>query len=505
MDTPVNDAVPDDPSRTVRAYAAVDLGASSGRVVLGLVDRETVTVHEVHRFPNVAVEQDSVLGWDVDSLFAETLTGLAAAVAECSRRGARLEGIGVDSWGVDFALVDEDGRRTGPVRSHRGVDDPRPLVAARGIDEAEVYATTGVPDQAINTSFQLASAVFGGTHAGHGLLFVPDLWVQLLTGQPGTEPTIASTSQLLDPRVDRWLPELLEAHGVAGIRMPTVFELGTVAGRTTRDITARLGLSAPVPVIRVAGHDTASAFAFARPVERGASVEGLISSGTWSLVGLALGEPLTSEEALAAGFSNERGVDGVVLVRNLSGMWLLQQCLAHWAEGDGAPVPLADLLSTAHARPGHKAVLNVADERLLPPGDMPARIAVLCAEVGRPLDGSRADVVRAVLDSLAEAYADALTEAAALADCTVGRVRVVGGGSRNAVLCQLTADATGLPVTAGPVEASAIGNIAVQAVVSGARSTVKAVYEDLTGVGSESVTYQPRGDRPATTTPKETR
>lgn len=475
------------------AFAAVDLGASSGRVVLGVVAPTSVTVHEVHRFPNVAVECDGVLAWDVDRLFEETLTGLAGAVAEARRHGAALRGIGVDSWGVDFALVDEAGVLTAPVRSHRGAADPAALVAARGVTEAEVYAATGVPDQAINTSFQLAAVMADGAHPGHELLLVPDLWTALLTGVRGTEPTIASTTQLFDPRRDRWVGSLLEAHGAGSVRMPSVAPLGTPAGPTSAAVTGRLGLTEPVVVHRVAGHDTASAFAFARPVRPGVAVEGLVSCGTWSLVGLPLAEPLTTEAALQAGFTNERGVEGTLFLRNLTGLWLLQQCLADWTEEDGAPVALDALLDAAEALPGHPSVLDLADERLLPPGGMPGRVAALCHEVGRPLDAGRPPLVRAVLDSLAAAYADSLAAAAEVTGCVVDRVRLVGGGSRNAVLCRLTADATGLPVTAGPAEASAIGNIAVQAVAAGSRASLAEVYADLTGAGSESVVHHPRG------------
>lgn len=472
------------------AYAAVDLGASSGRVVLGVVDRETVTLHEVHRFRNVPRDEDGVLVWDIDQLFAETMDGLARAASTSEWLGARLASIGIDSWGVDFALLDESGAIVGPVRHHRGAEDPAPVITSRGFDEPAAFAMTGVPDQAINTSFQLMSALKTSPDGELRLAFIPDLWAFLLTGRLGTEATIASTSQLMRADSDDWAPSLAAAYGIDRIELPEISVPGTIAGMTTTDINSRIGIPAPIPVYRVASHDTASAFAFAEPAERNTTVQGLISSGTWSLVGVPLTDPLTSEGALEGRFTNERGVSGSLLLRNLNGMWLVQQCIEAWSEVD-SDVDLGALLEAARVCPSHPRAFDVADERLLAPGDMPDRIISISAEVGRPLDGSRASIIRAILDSLASAYATTLNSAAELTGCRLADIRIVGGGARNELLCRLTAEATGLTVIAGPVEASGIGNIALQIVTAGVRPSIAQVYADLSGPGTETTAYEP--------------
>lgn len=481
-------------SLSASAFVAVDLGASSGRVMLGTLTADGLDLHEVHRFPNRPVTTDGQLCWDIDTLFAETLDGLAKAVAQCRAIGSELMGIGIDSWGVDYALLDEAGAITRPVLHHRGASDPAAQIAARPLDEAAVFARSGVPDQAINTSFRLTQQRREGPFGGERLLFIPDLWEFLLTGVVGTEPTIASTSQLLDASSGDWSEELVTLHGLEGLRLPPVFAPGSFAGLTTAAMTSRIGSATAVPVYRVAGHDTASAFAFAEPVRAGHTGTGLVSSGTWSLVGVSAAEPSLGRDALEAGFTNERGLRGTALLQNLNGMWLLHQCIHDW-EKDAAPeapaFDVAELVAEAALVPASGAVFDVADERLLAPGGMVERVARLSAEAGRPVPGTRGEIVRAVLDSLAVAYARGVRRAGELTGADLTAIRIVGGGSKNALLCQLTADASGLPVTAGPAEASSIGNIATQIVAAGLRRTLGEVYAQISGAGTRTVEYVP--------------
>ncbi len=477
-----------DEARPSGAFAAVDLGASSGRVMLGSFRDGDLQLKEVHRFRNSPIVADGVLQWDIERLFTDTLDGIAAAVAESARMGAPLEGIGIDSWGVDFALIDEAGRISGAVSHHRGAGDDAGARSRRGVSSQEVYARTGVLDQAINSSFRLSDLVAAGSATDQRVLFIPDLWAYRLTGAMGTEPTIASTSQLLDPETTDWAPDLIGAYGLDRLRLPAVQRPGTVIGTTTAAITERIGAAAPIAVYRVASHDTASAFAFASPGQR---AEGLISSGTWSLVGLCVPEPLRSPRASRDGFTNERGVDGTLLLRNLNGMWVLQECLREWERADGVAPVLDDLVEQAAESPSSARVFDMASPELLRPDDMTARILRLCEAAGRPRPQTRGAIVRAILDSLAAVYAQSLAAAEDLVGHSLEQVRIVGGGSKNALLCQLTADATGLRVIAGPAEASSIGNVVVQIVAASGSSLrgIPDLYRRLGGL--DTTIYEP--------------
>ncbi|MGK9148959.1 rhamnulokinase [Plantibacter flavus] len=470
-----------------RFHAAVDLGASSGRVMLGRLGADGLELREVRRFANAPVEIAGELHWDVERLFTETLRGLAEAVRQAAAAGRTLDGIGVDSWGVDGALVRDAGQDAGmrnppPVRHHRGADPAEPARAALLVPTPEAYAVSGVLEQAINTSSQLRSRLRTSTsdELPGTLQLVPDLWVHLLTGAIGAERTIASTTQLFDQRTGTWADELIERWGLDAVTFPPVSDPGTLAGMTTAAVTSALGASDPIPVYRVAEHDTASALAFAAPD----GAELLVSSGSWSLAGVCLGAPVLTEEARLAEFTNEAGASGTtLLLRNLSGMWLLTECARSWSIADAAPLDPVDLVIAArdHARsePGDASappVFDVGDARLLAPGDMPSRIAALCVERCGVAPEGRLGTVRSIVESLAAAYADTVAACEALTGTTVRTVRIVGGGSRNALLAERTAARTGLPVTTGPAEASSLGNLAVQLVAAGAVGTIQEAY-----------------------------
>jgi rhamnulokinase len=439
-------------------HAAVDLGAASGRVVLARVGPATLDVVEAHRFPNVPVALPGGLHWDALRLYRDVLDGLAAA----ARQGGRITSVGVDSWGVDYGLLDRSGGLLGNPYHYRdgrtaGVVE---RVHAR-LPPADLYQATGAQFLPFNTLYQLAAdAAAGRLEAAATVLLIPDLIGYWLTGSVGAEVTNASTTGMLDVRARRWSPLALAAAGVRPGLLPALRRPGEVLGRLRPEVAAETGLEPPAVVTAVGSHDTASAVV-------GVPAEGerfaYISCGTWSLVGVELERPVLSEESRAANFTNEVGVDGRIrYLRNVMGLWLLQESLRVWARA-GLPADLPSLLEAAAALPPGGPVIDPDDPAFLPPGDMPARIAAACRERGQPEPAGQAGLVRCILDSLAAAYARTLREAERLSGREVEVVHLVGGGARNALLCQLTADACGLPVLAGPVEATALGNLLVQA------------------------------------------
>jgi rhamnulokinase len=409
--------------------AAVDLGASSGRVLLGSVGDGKLHTEEVHRFPNGPVRLLGTLHWDVLALYREVLTGLRLA-AELDSVG--LDSIGIDSWAVDYGLLDARGALLGNPVHYR---DSR----TEGITPAEgLYELNGLQFQPFNTMFQLMAEPLL-EHASQ-LLLIPDLLSYWLTGERGAEYTNATTTGLIDVRSGRWSPEL--TRDLPSGLLPDLRHPGDPAGTHEG-----------VPVTAVGSHDTASAVvAVPASTERFA----YISCGTWSLVGVELDSPVLTSESRAANFTNEGGVDGTIrYLRNVMGLWLLQESLRSWNTS------LEPLLREAEHAKG--SVFDPNDPVFLPPGDVPARIQQWC---GRTM--TRPEIVRSVLDSLAIAHRDAVADAQRLSGKEVEVVHIVGGGSHNELLCQLTADACGLPVVAGPAEATALGNVLVQARAVGA-------------------------------------
>jgi rhamnulokinase len=452
------------------AFAAVDLGASSGRVMVGRVSRrDGLELSEVHRFANRPVRVNGTLYWDILALYRDVLDGLDAA--------GEIDSIGVDSWGVDYGLLDADGSLIGnPVhyRDHRAVSSADDVLAK--IPFERLYSATGIQFLPINTVFRLATDPRAAMAAQ--ALLIPDLLSYWLTGTAGTELTNASTTALLDPRTRRWSTEVADRTGVDLGLFPPLREPGSPAGTTRPDV-----IDTPVPVFAVGSHDTASAVA-AVPARTGDFA--YISSGTWSLVGLELDSPVLTDESRNANFTNEIGVDGTVrYLRNVTGLWLLQECQRVWGYGD-----VSALIGDAAKLP-RRAVIDANDRRFLSPGDMPARIAEICRETGQSVPRSPPEVTRCVLDSLAVAYRDAVEEAMRLAGRTADVIHLVGGGARNELLCQLTADACGVPVVAGPVEATALGNVLVQARAHGTLTGGLSDMRELVRSSQRLHTYLP--------------
>ena len=433
--------------------AAADLGASGGRVMAGRVRSGLLELREAHRFPNVPVSVGGTLYWDILSLYRGVLDGLGAAA-----RTGELASAGIDSWGVDYGLIDAGGALLGnPVHYRdRRTDGAVERVLAR-IPAAELYAATGIQQLAINTICQLtAAADTPALRAAATLLLIPDLLGYWLTGSAGAEITNASTTQLLDVTARRWATGLIERAGIRPGIFPPLRQPGDLVGELRPDVAADARLPAGLPVVAVGSHDTASAVAGVPA--RGENFA-FISCGTWSLVGMELSRPVLTEASRLANFSNETGIDGTVrYLRNAAGLWLLQESLRAWSDAD-----LAGLLSEAAGLPALRWVIDADDPALLAPGDMPARIAASCESGGGPVPVGRAQTVRCILDSLALAHRRAIMTVQELSGRHADTVHLVGGGARNELLCQLTADACELPVIAGPVEASAVGNILVQA------------------------------------------
>ncbi|NUT35626.1 MAG: rhamnulokinase [Hamadaea sp.] len=458
--------------------AAVDLGAASGRVMVADVGPDRLALTEAARFPNVPVEVAGTLQWDILGLYRGVLDGLRAAGPVAS--------LGVDSWAVDYGLLDADGRLLGnPIHYRDSRTDGVMDTVLDDVPAAELYAATGLQLLPFNTIFQLAAARdTAQTAAARTLLLIPDLIAYWMTGQIGAERTNASTTQLLDIHTGQWSAGLAARAGVDASILPPLREPGDRIGTFAGD-----GLG-PTPVTAVASHDTASAVA---AVPASGTRFAYISCGTWSLAGVELAVPVLSPQSLAANFTNEAGIDGTVrYLRNIMGLWLLQECLRSWGVADVAPL----LRAAADVRP-FTAVFDPNDPALLPPGDMPARIAAVCRASGQAAPATPAETVRAVLDSLALAHRATLAAAQRLSGHGVDVIHIVGGGARNDLLCQLTADACGLPVLAGPVEATAIGNALVQARALGAiaadRDGMRALVRDT----QEVRRFEPRGDEKA--------
>ncbi|WP_309053784.1 rhamnulokinase family protein [Streptomyces sp.] len=474
-------------SGRTETFAAVDLGATSGRVILGRVGHDTLGLTEVHRFPNVPVRLPDGLRWDALALFRGVLDGLRAAAA----RGP-VASVGVDTWAVDHGLLDADGVLLGAPFHYR--DGRTEGVAERireAVGAAELYRVTGLQHLAFNTLFQLASAS-ASAHmaAARTMLLMPDLFTYWLTGTVGAEVTNASTTGLLDARSGRWSAELAARAGIAPGLLPPLRSPGDPAGPVLPYVAEATGLAPGTPVTTVASHDTASAVAAVPATEPEVA---FVSCGTWSLAGLELPAPVLTEEARAANFSNERGVDGTVrFLRNVMGLWLWEECRRTW-EGRGHAVDLPALLGAAERVTPFASLIDPDAPEFLAPGDMPARIRAYCRRTGQPVPQSPAEVLRCVLESLALAHRTVLRRAAALAGRSVRRIHLVGGGARNALLCRLTADATGLPVVAGPAEATAVGNVLVQARAAGLVGDLPSMRR-LVARTQPLRHYLPRGD-----------
>jgi rhamnulokinase len=469
--------------------AAVDLGAASGRVMVGRVGPDELRLAEAYRFPNVPVEVRGTLHWDILALHGGVVEGLRVA----AREAPGLASVGIDSWGVDYGLLDADGRLLGNPVHHRDrrTDGVMATVAER-VPDQELYETTGLQQLPINTLYQLVAAT--GTaelESARTFLMIPDLLAYWLTGQVGAEATNASTTQLYDVRSRTWARDLIRRIGIPDRIFPALREPGDSVATLLPRVVEQVGLPAPVPVTAVGSHDTASAVV---GVPARDDRFAYISCGTWSLVGLELDAPVLSDASRRANFTNEGGVDGRIrYLRNVMGLWLLQESVRTWEAG-GSSIDLGRLLHEAAEVPAFGALVDPDDPAFLPPGDMPTRIRQVCLRTGQTPPTTAAQTSRCILDSLAVAYRRTLREAQELSGREVDTVHLVGGGVHNTLLCQLTADACGLPVLAGPVEAASLGNVLVQARAADAVAGGLEELRDLVARTHQVVRYEPAGD-----------
>lgn len=472
---------------------AVDLGASGGRVVSGSFDGRLLELAELHRFENAPVPLAGNLVWDLIRLWNQILHGLRAAEA---RHGRSISSVGVDTWGVDYAFLTADNAVLGNPFCYR---DPRTRglleTATKAVPREDIFAVTGLQFMEINTLYQLLAEQRDHPsllEAADRLLMIPDLIHWLLSGERSNERTNATTTQCFDPQTGRWAEGLLERFGLPTRLFAPVVEPGRELGGLRPDVAAETGLG-NVRVVLPGSHDTASAVAAVPALEPPAARPDwcYVSLGTWALVGAELDRPLVTPACLARNFTNEGGVGGTTrLLKNVCGLWLVQQCRASWLRA-GQEWTWDQLTALAAEAAPLATLIDPNHPSLVAPADMPAAIRELARAVGQPVPESTGAVVRAALESVAAAIRRTLGELDELVGRRIGRVHVVGGGVQNKLLCQMIADATDRPVVAGPVEATAIGNLLVQLLARDGTVDLRSV-RTVVRDSFDPVTYEPQ-------------
>lgn len=445
-------------------FIAFDLGATSGRTVLGTLADGSLRLKELTRFPNRVLPLQGHVYWNIFSLYEQLCEGLRAA----AREQVTITSIGIDTWGVDVAFVGRDGSLLGLPYAYR---DPHTENApaeyfAHILPREEVYARTGIQIMDFNTIFQLYAlrrANASQIEAADKILFMPDALNYLLTGKMVTEYTIASTSQLLNPRTKCLESDLLEKMGISSGRFCPLVMPGHRVGLLCEQLSVATGLGR-IPVVAVAEHDTASAVA-AVPAEDERFA--YLSSGTWSLMGIETRDPVIDERTYTYNITNEGGVEGTTrLLKNITGMWLLEECLNVW-KAAGTEYSYPQIVALANEAQPFRTMIDPDDPSFAHPENMVAAIEARCIRTGQPLPRTHAEMIRAIFESLALKYRMVLDLFRSLAPFPIERLHVIGGGSKNALLNRFTANSTGIPVVAGPSEATAIGNIMLQAKAAG--------------------------------------
>ena len=486
-------------ARGDKVYLAVDLGASNGRVVAGLFDGRRLALEEVYRFDNGGVEAAGHMYWDVLRLWGDVVAGLRAAQ---SRYGGRVASVGVDTWGVDFALLGRGDELLGNPLHYRDRHTAGILDRAyKIVPREEIFAESGLQFMEFNSLYQLLAMKLAGSpvlDAAESMLLMPDLFHWLLTGEKSNEMTDASTTQFYNPRTRDWSRGLLERFGLPTHILGKLTPPGTRLGRLRKSVAEETGLS-DVEVVLPGTHDTASAV-MAVPVDAASTSSTgkaakptwcYISSGTWSLMGVEVPEPVISDTCYRLNFTNEGGVGGTTrLLKNIAGMWLVQECRRIWQQA-GRTFEWDELVSLAERSPPHGPLINPDDARFVAPRDMPAAMVEYLRQNGQSAPQSEGAFVRCAFESLALRYRMVLTWLEQLVEGPIDTIHIVGGGAHNRLLCQMAADATGRRVVAGPTEATAIGNLMMQAVAAGDVGSIaeaRQVIRDSFDVQS----YEPR-------------
>lgn len=442
-----------------KTFLAVDLGAGSGRVIAATFEEFRLSLHEVHRFENPGIDIPGGSFWNLIGLYHEIVDGLHKAV---ELYGNTIVSIGIDTWGCDYGLLAADGRLTGLIHQYRDSRHEGMTEAMhQAMSEEQIYAHTGIKTNFYNSSLHLMAesrSAHPAMEHSASLLFVPDILGYWLTGRKAVERTVASTSQLLDPRSGDWSWEVIEALGLPKHLFGEIMSPGTVLGTLSDEVAKHIGMSG-IPVVATASHDTAAAVA-GIPMEDSDNL--WLSSGTWSIIGIETADPVTSPQALHGGFSNELGVANTVrFLKNISGLWLLQECRRQW-EFDGDPLQFSTMAKLAEEAEPFSAFIDPDDPVFATAGEMPAKIAAWCEKTGQSVPKNRGAVLRVATESLALKYRTVYEGICQLTDRKFTTLHAGGGGIQNRALCQATANALGIKVVAGPVEATSCGNVITQ-------------------------------------------
>lgn len=471
-----------------RYFAAVDLGATSGRVILGTIAEGKLSLEEINRFPNRIIEATGHYYWDLYAIYQSVIDGLHA-IAE---RGIRPESIGIDTWGVDFVMIGRDGELLRQPYSYRDTHtEGAPEEFFKRMPREELYRRTGIQIMNFNSLFQFDTLRRNGCSAletAEKILFIPDALSYMLTGEAVTEYTIASTSQMIDPSTRRWDAGLLAMVGLSEERFGRFVMPGERIGKLSTGVQRLTGLG-DIDVVAVAGHDTASAVA-AVPAEDAHFA--YLSSGTWSLMGVESPEPVVTAESSRLNFTNEGGVEGTIRVlKNICGMWLLERCRSEWGESS-----YPELIAEAAACPPFASLINPDAPCFANPASMTSAIGRYCRLTGQKAPESRGEYVRCIFESLALRYRQVIGMLRTLSPVGIEKLYVIGGGARNEFLNRLTADATGLPVETGSSESTAVGNIMLQAKAAGVVRDMREMREMIRRSIDDTRSYQP--EHPAT-------
>lgn len=471
-----------------KCFFAVDLGATSGRTIIGKIDEEKVVLEEMTRFPNNLIQTGGQFYWDIYALYNEVIRGLR----ECARRGVAVQSIGIDTWGVDFVFVGSDGQI---LRNPRAYRDPHTFAAmddylATICDKRKLYDITGIQLMNFNTIFQLyAQSKEAGSRLPQTdkILFMPDLLAYMLTGEMVCEYTDASTSGLINPRTRDFQRDLLERLGINPSLLLDITQPGTKVGVLKKELCEETGMEA-VPVIAVAGHDTASAIA---AVPASGENFAYLSSGTWSLMGIESKTPIIDEKSYEYNLTNEGGIEGTTrFLKNITGMWLLEQSRKTW-EAEGREYSYAQMEAMAREAIDFPSTINPDDPRFAAPKDMYAEIKAALQESGQRVPENDGEMISCIYHSLTKRYKEVIGMLQGFASFKIEKLHVIGGGSANKLMCQLTADTLGIPVIAGPMEGTAIGNIMLQAKVAGLVGD-RWDMRRIIGNSIQTITYEPR-------------
>src|SRR5712692_1675654 len=468
-------------------YLACDLGAESGRLILGTLENHRLTLEELHRFPNRPVNAGDALHWDIPALFDE----LKAGMKKAAQRSLPIQSISTDSWGVDYLLFDSRGELLSPTFHYRDERTARGVARAKGrVDWKTIFAETGIQFMPLNTIYQLAAETPARLRQADRLLLIGDGFNFLLSGVARAEASMASTSQLYNPRTKSWSRLLLQALDLPAGLFPPIVPSGTRLGPLRPELARETGLMG-LEGIAACSDDTGAAVAGVPGSGEGWAY---LSSGTWSLMGVELPAPIITDPCRELNFTNEIGYGGSVrLLKNIVGLWIVQECRGQWAK-QGSDHDYATLAQMAAAAPPFVSLINPADPRFLSPGDMPARITDYCRETGQPSPASPGAAIRCAVESLALLYRRTGSQIEQLTGRKIERLHIVGGGARNGLLNQFTANALQIPVLAGPVEATAAGNILVQAIASGRLASLAEAREVV--CASSEITQVDPGDAP---------